>query len=581
MSKSRDETARKTMEEIMDITVKTSDGQKQGTSQILEEIEVLSGRDVLSAIQKGQLLLQLRQEWEAVSSNEPPKPQKGKGRAKNKTPKFSSVLKEIGFSPASARKLEAVAEEAMAILDTKMVEWEDMRKFCQTSLAAIAKLPEAVKVPVRVLAAASALAEKRVTSPAIKRLAAEARIAAAKETSVPPTIKALVSEGRLSPNQVSPLAEAVEYFEELAEMGQVLGAGSGAEERWLGAISSHLEGSTIEEIPAVGKCAAGAANAVKTLPEVTAFVDLPEEDLESAVMEAIEAGIADELGCLAKGAKQVESLGGKFWTAWKKLADQSDSIYVQTGASQPGIRKILAKCDQFFQGGQMRLPVEGTDIWIKIADKQNAAQEGKPDSHLKKLKEERDTLLETIEGMSRKMNSSREEKDAAVEEATRALSAEIDRLKGSAEMLKAEKFALKEVLQTKDSEMEALRQEVRLLKAEKETRGQRGEYVPFEERMASYGKHGSFKLPAALGGKPQDPVASGCLVLFDRLAASISRCLDSSAAPAEAAAVSYLLTGSEAKTAAPAAIESVLESLGLGQIFITQAPTPKQLAAAG
>jgi hypothetical protein len=65
-------------------------------------------------------------------------------------------------------------------------------------------------------------------------------------------------------------------------------------------------------------------------------------DLEQALDEALRVGCLNTVADLVKQAATLEQTIAKFYTVWKRLGSLADRVYVDTGASTPSLRSLLA-----------------------------------------------------------------------------------------------------------------------------------------------------------------------------------------------------------------------------------------------
>ncbi|MGJ3249202.1 MAG: hypothetical protein ACFE0I_24395 [Elainellaceae cyanobacterium] len=67
-----------------------------------------------------------------------------------------------------------------------------------------------------------------------------------------------------------------------------------------------------------------------------------ELDIESALEEAFRVGCLNSTADLVSQAAQLEQLIAKLYTTWKRLTKLSERVYVDSGASTPNLRSLLA-----------------------------------------------------------------------------------------------------------------------------------------------------------------------------------------------------------------------------------------------
>ena len=65
-------------------------------------------------------------------------------------------------------------------------------------------------------------------------------------------------------------------------------------------------------------------------------------DLEQALDEALRIGCLNSAADLVNQATQLEQAATKLYTAWKRLNNLADRVYVDSGASTPNLRSLLS-----------------------------------------------------------------------------------------------------------------------------------------------------------------------------------------------------------------------------------------------
>ena len=65
-------------------------------------------------------------------------------------------------------------------------------------------------------------------------------------------------------------------------------------------------------------------------------------DLELALEEALRLDCLNTAADLVKQATNLEQTVAKLFTTWKRLGNLADRLYVDTGASNPHLRSLLA-----------------------------------------------------------------------------------------------------------------------------------------------------------------------------------------------------------------------------------------------
>ena len=65
-------------------------------------------------------------------------------------------------------------------------------------------------------------------------------------------------------------------------------------------------------------------------------------DMEMALEESLRVGCLGTTADVVKQAPQLEQTVVKLYTVWKRLGSLADRLYVDTGASTPNLRLLLA-----------------------------------------------------------------------------------------------------------------------------------------------------------------------------------------------------------------------------------------------
>ncbi|HHP7244445.1 MAG TPA: hypothetical protein ACFE0H_07140, partial [Elainellaceae cyanobacterium] len=83
-----------------------------------------------------------------------------------------------------------------------------------------------------------------------------------------------------------------------------------------------------------------------------------ELDIESALEEAFRVGCLNSTADLVSQAAQLEQLIAKLYTTWKRLTKLSERVYVDSGASTPHLRSLLAYLS----------PLSGDTLEVQLGD---------------------------------------------------------------------------------------------------------------------------------------------------------------------------------------------------------------------
>jgi hypothetical protein len=97
-------------------------------------------------------------------------------------------------------------------------------------------------------------------------------------------------------------------------------------------------------------------------------------DMEMALEEALRLDCLNTAADLVKQASVLEQTVGKLYTTWKRLGSLSDRLYVDTGASTPHLRSLLACLDRL-ASEVIEVPLDDTGdqiIRLKVMAESNS-----------------------------------------------------------------------------------------------------------------------------------------------------------------------------------------------------------------
>jgi hypothetical protein len=80
-------------------------------------------------------------------------------------------------------------------------------------------------------------------------------------------------------------------------------------------------------------------------------------DLAMALDEAVRLDCLNTAADLLKQANQLEKMVGRLYTTWKRVGSLSDRLYVDTGASNPGLRSLI-NCLEKLTGEEIEVPLD-------------------------------------------------------------------------------------------------------------------------------------------------------------------------------------------------------------------------------
>lgn len=253
---------------------------------------------------------------------------------------FLSWLRDREITKSYAYGLIELADSADQLLDTGVLTPEAVNQFSKRAFVETAKSsPE-----VQQLVSDSARKGEHITRREVRQVANEwaamtsdlipetLREKAANNTIPSRYIAPLVKEmEKLPPTHQSTLKTEVELNPDLDTLKQVT-----AEARYL---SKYL----------------ASASQVQLL-EASGF------DLELALEEALRVGCLNSAADMVAQAAQIEQTAAKLYTAWKRLGQLSERVFVDSGESTPNLRALLTALG----------PITGETVQVRLGEANSA-----------------------------------------------------------------------------------------------------------------------------------------------------------------------------------------------------------------
>lgn len=248
---------------------------------------------------------------------------------------FLNWLKSREISKSQAYALIQLANSADALLAEGNLHPDAINNFSKRAFVETAKsAPEVQK-----LVSEAAQNGERITRREVKQLSDE--WTAMSSELLPPPVKEKAEEGALPSRYLAPLVREMEKLPD-----------------------SHLkeiqeEIQATPDIDTVKHFTSQARNLSKYLDAAAQVqaINRGTVDMEMALEEALRLDCLNTASDLVKQATNLEQLVAKLYTTWKRLGTLCDRLYVDTGASNPHLRSLLA-CLETLSGDTLEVPLD-------------------------------------------------------------------------------------------------------------------------------------------------------------------------------------------------------------------------------
>ena len=233
---------------------------------------------------------------------------------------FINWLKQREFTKSQAYSLIQLANSADTLLEEGQLDPEAINNFSKRAFVETAKsAPEIQK-----LVSEAAQQGEHITRREVKQLSDQ--WTAMSSDLLPEEVKEKAAEGSLPPRHLAPLVKEMEKLPDshLKEIQKEIAAGP--------------------EVDTVKTLTTDARNLAKYLDAAAQVQTLNRAslDLELALEEALRLDCLNTAADLVKQATNLEQTVAKLFTTWKRLGNLADRLYVDTGASNPHLRSLLA-----------------------------------------------------------------------------------------------------------------------------------------------------------------------------------------------------------------------------------------------
>jgi hypothetical protein len=233
---------------------------------------------------------------------------------------FLKWLQDREISKSQAYSLIELADSADTLLDSGMLEVEDVKQFSKRAFVETAQAtPE-----VQQLVTEAVQRGDRITRREVRQLSDEWN--AVTSDLLPVEIKEKAANHTLPVRYLTPL---VKEMEKLPESHQNFLRSEVAE---------NPEVETVKQVTAEARYLAKyltAANQVQILNHESL-------DLEAALEEALRLGCLNSTADLVNQASQLEQTAAKLYTTWKRLNTLAERVFLDSGASTPHLRSLLS-----------------------------------------------------------------------------------------------------------------------------------------------------------------------------------------------------------------------------------------------
>lgn len=237
---------------------------------------------------------------------------------------FLNWLKEREISKSQAYSLIELANSADTLLAEGRLSVDSINNFSKRAFMETAKSsPE-----VQQLVGEAAKKGERITRREVRQISDE-WIAMTSQL-LPEELKEKAVSGSIPPRYLAPLVREMEKLPE-----------------------SHIkaiqqQAAEKPEVDTVKHLTADARNLSRYLDAAAQVQTLHKTsvDVEMALEEAIRVGCLNITAELIKQAAVLENTIAKLYTTWKRIANLSDRLYVDTGASTPNLRLLLTCLDR-------------------------------------------------------------------------------------------------------------------------------------------------------------------------------------------------------------------------------------------
>ena len=233
---------------------------------------------------------------------------------------FLNWLKDQEISKSQAYGLIELADSADTLLENGLLESQDVNQFSKRAFVETAQS----SAEVQQMVSEAAHRGESITRREVRQLSDE--WTAMTSDLLPTEVKEKAADNTIPTRYLAPL---VREMEKLPQSHQ---------ETLRTEVALNPDLDTLKQVTAEARYLAkylDAANQVQVLNQSSL-------NLESALEEALRVGCLNAAADLVNQAAQVEQSIAKLYTAWRRVNNLAERVYVDSGASTPHLRSLLA-----------------------------------------------------------------------------------------------------------------------------------------------------------------------------------------------------------------------------------------------
>lgn len=253
---------------------------------------------------------------------------------------FLNWLKEREITKSYAYNLIELADSADHLLESGMLTPKEVNQFSKRAFVETAKAaPE-----VQQLVSDSARKGDHITRREVRQVANE--WAAMTSDLIPETLREKAANNTIPSRYIAPL---VKEMEKLPPTHQTTLKTE---------VELNPDLDTLKQVTAEARYLSkylASANQVQLL-------ETDDFDLELALEEALRVGCLNSAADMVAQAAQIEQTAAKLYTAWKRLNQLSERVYVDSGESTPNLRALLTALG----------PILGETLQVRIGEANSA-----------------------------------------------------------------------------------------------------------------------------------------------------------------------------------------------------------------
>ncbi|NJL47218.1 MAG: hypothetical protein HC929_06600 [Leptolyngbyaceae cyanobacterium SM2_5_2] len=265
---------------------------------------------------------------------------------------FLNWLKEREITKSHAYNLIELAESADQLLEAGMLTPKEVNQFSKRAFVETAKAPPEVQQ----LVSDSARKGDHITRREVRQVANE--WAAMTSELIPETLREKAANNTIPTRYIAPL---VKEMEKLPPAHQTTLKTE---------VELNPDLDTLKQVTAEARYLSkylASANQVQLL-------ESEDFDLELALEEALRVGCLNSAADMVAQAAQIEQTAAKLYTAWKRLNQLAERVFVDSGESTPNLRALLTALEPITSEtvqvrlGEANSPTAQTVRWRLLAE---------------------------------------------------------------------------------------------------------------------------------------------------------------------------------------------------------------------